>query len=123
MAQPVHEAQRGISVPLVQQASWEARVTPDPKVRLVPRVTTARLVLRVTTERLVRLVRLATPDTPDTPETLVTGVQQVLRVTPVRPVRGVKPVRQVRKVTPALLVIPAKSVSQCLLSACYKSSY
>ena len=68
MAQPVHEVQREqrvrlvlwallvrlapwvqlarsvrqeLGVPLVLQALWEARVTPDPKVRPAPRVTMA----------------------------------------------------------------------------------
>ena len=114
MAQPVHKVRRELWVPLVQRASGEARVTPDLKVRLVRRVTTARLVLGV------RLVRLATPDTPDTPDTPATGVRRVRWANKVQLVRRVTPAIQVQPVlwvTLELLVFTAKSVSQFLLSS------
>ena len=77
---------RELWVPPVQQALWEARVTRDPKVRLVlgaqlvRRVTTARLEQQVLGVRLVRRVRRVILDTPDTPEIPATGVRLVPRV-------------------------------------------
>ena len=96
MAQPVHKARRGLWVPLVQQAQWVAPVTPDPKVRPAPRVTTERLEQQVLGVRLVRLAQRVILVTPATPETPATGV---------RLVRWVIPARLVRRVTPELLAL------------------